>query len=71
MKSFFGRGVRTAARGTHGAVVTTGLIVTTAIAGAVGGVVLTAGATQVAANLTQPNQTAVNVNNVSQPNYAD
>jgi hypothetical protein len=41
------------------------------VAGAVAAAVFTAGATQVAENVTQPNETTANVNNVSQPNYAD
>lgn len=54
-----------------GSALTSGLAVTSAVAGALAAAVLAAAATQVAANVTQPDETTANVSNVSQPNYAD
>ena len=71
MSSIFGFGAGVAAAGAGGAVVTTGVVATAAVAGAVAAAVLTAGATQVAQDATQPNQTTANVSNVSQPHYAE
>jgi hypothetical protein len=70
MSSIFGFGAAAAGAG-GGAVATTGVIATAFVAGAVGAAVLTAGATQVAENVTQPNATTANVSNVNQPKYAD
>jgi hypothetical protein len=69
MSSFFGFGA--GAAGASGAAATTGVVATAAVAGAVAAAVLTAGATQVAQDVTQPDETAANVSNVNQPNYAD
>lgn len=57
--------------GGGGVVATGGVVVGAAAAGAVAAAVLTAGATQVAENVTQPNPTSANLSNVSAPNYAD
>jgi hypothetical protein len=70
MFSIFGFGAGAAATG-GSAIATTGVVVSAFAAGAVAAAVITAGATQVAENVTQPDETAANVNNVSQPNYAD
>jgi hypothetical protein len=64
MASNFGRGARAA-----GASV--GTMAAAALGGAAAAAVLAAGATQVAQDLTQPNETAANVSNVNQPSYAD
>jgi hypothetical protein len=69
MISIFGLGAGAGAGG--GAVATTGVIVAAAAGGAIGAALLTAGGTQLAVDLTQPNQTAANASNVSQPHYAD
>jgi hypothetical protein len=47
------------------------VVVTAAAAGAIAAAVITAGATQVAVDATQPDQTTANVSNVSAPNYAE
>lgn len=67
--SIFGLGTSAVGAG-GGALATTGVIATAAAAGAIAAAVITAGATQVAVDATQPDQTTANVSNVSQPNYA-
>jgi hypothetical protein len=71
MSSIFGFGAGAAAAGGGSAAATTGIVVAAAAAGAVAAAVITAGATQVAVHVTQPDETTANVNNVSQPHYAD
>jgi hypothetical protein len=70
MFSIFGFGAGAAA-GSGGALVTTGVVASAFAAGAVAAAVITAGATTVAEHVTQPDQTSANVNNVSEPHYAD
>lgn len=71
MSSIFGFGAGVAGAAGGGVVATTGVVATAAVAGAVAAAVLTAGATQVAENATQPSPTSANLSNVSAPNYAD
>lgn len=68
MSSTNGGGAATASRRV---VATGGMVLAAILAGSVASFALVAGGTAVARNVTQPNATSVNLNDVNQPRYAD